>query len=266
MNPGAAAGLAAIDWSRPWLARWRALGEPLAAQALRVSLLEALEAADRDAVTLSAGRVRFVEPAARPAGEAYESFIARTGCVPTRANLHDFFNALAWLLHPALKRRLNELHARAIAGSAAGPSRGPVRDALTLFDENAALWQAPAMLVEALRRRDWQALFVTHRAAWERSRLELFGHALLEKLVQPRKGITAHVWVLPGLPDDVPGPSSAWLAEVLEPAALAAKPFLPLPVLGVPGWWGPNDCEAFYRDSAVFRPAPMQTAARGPLS
>jgi hypothetical protein len=248
-------GLEAVDWSRPWLAPWRAIGEPLATCADRGGLVDALNAA------APAGAPRFVHQYQLPAGEPYEAFIARTGSVPTRANVHDFFNGLAWLRHPALKWRLNELQAAQIAAAPKGAPRGAVRDALTLFDENAALLQGPAPLVDALRRRDWHALFVTQRAAWTDVRLELFGHALLEKLVRPRAAITAHAWVVP---DGVEAPG-AWSAASLTPARLAAKPFLPLPVLGVPGWWGPNEALDFYGDATVFRVAQKQTAARGPL-
>jgi hypothetical protein len=248
----ASPGLEAIDWSRPWLAPWRPMGEPLAERATQIGLIAALD---------GVGPVRFVDQAELPAGEAYESFINRTGRVPTRANLHDFFNAVAWLVHPALKRRLNELHAAALAGTVNGAPRGPVRDALTLFDENAALLRAPQVLLDALRARDWQALFVTHRAAWADARIELFGHALIEKLVRPRKQITAHVWIVPQ--DCVA--MTHWLADTLTPQQLARKPFLPLPVLGLPGWWPANESPAFYREEQVFRPAKKQTAARGPL-
>ena len=253
MSPPAAPGLDAIDWSRPWLASWRQLGEPLAGQAKRIGAIATLNGA--------AGHVRFVEQAELPAGEAYESFIHRTGRVPTRENLHDFFNGLAWLAHPALKRRLNELQAAELAKAASAAPRGPVRDALTLFDENAALLQAPPVLIDALRARDWHALFVTHRAAWVDARIELFGHALIEKLVSPRKAITAHVWLVPQEADAM----SVWIADTLRAHRLAARPFLPLPVLGVPGWWPANESSGFYRDAAVFRPAQKQTAARGSL-
>ncbi len=32
---------------------------------------------------------RFIDYSELPAAEPYESFVARTGCVPTRENLHD---------------------------------------------------------------------------------------------------------------------------------------------------------------------------------
>ncbi len=254
---GHAPELDAIDWSAPWLAPWRPIGEPLARQAREIGLVAALNAA------AAAAGPRFVAQDDMPQGEAYEAFIARTASVPTRANLHDFFNGLAWLRHPALKRRLNELQAAQIAAAAPGRAcRGAVRDALTHFDENAALLQAPPVLIEALRGRDWQALFVIHRAAWAGARLELFGHALLEKLVRPRPAITAHVWVVPERVQAM----TPWLAETMTTGQLAGKPFLPLPVLGVPGWWTANEAPDFYRDATVFRPAQKQTAARGPLS
>lgn len=211
----------------------------LAAQRPGRSVAETLNAAlDPRTGELAAGPLCFVAPQQQPAGEAYEAFIARTAAVPTRDNLHDLLNGLVWLRFPHLKRRLNELQAAEIARRGVGPTRGALRDALTLFDENGAWLQAPALLIEALRRRDWQALFVTHRSAWEQAQLTLFGHALIEKLARPRKAITAHVWVAQA--DDV--------AE-----RLAEKP-LPLPVLGVPGWCAANAEASFYDDPSVFRP------------
>jgi hypothetical protein len=234
-----------VDWSRPWLAPWRARGEALVRRALQVGLVTALnEALPDDA------QQRFVRHAELPPGEAYEAFIARTHCVPTRDNLHDLLNGLVWGVCPVIKHRLNALQAAELARAAPGTARGAVRDALTVFDENAALLHAPPALVDALRARDWHALFVTQRSAWADAQLTLFGHALIEKLAQPRKAITAHVWLL-----DQPLGDGAALTAQLTPQRLAAKPFLPLPVLGVPGWWPANDDPAFYDDPAVFRPA-----------
>lgn len=251
-------GLDAIDWSRPWLAPWRARGEAIASRVREFGLLQALNDAAADsplaAVPLVAGPVRFVGQGELPAGEPYEAFIARTACIPTRQNLHDFFNALVWLGRPALKRRLNELQAEQLAFAPPGAARGAVRDALTLFDENAALWQGPAVLREALLRRDWHAVFVAHRADWADVQMLVVGHALLEKLVSPRKAITAHAWPLP-MHDALAewGTHDGQLLSSLTTPRLAVKPFLPLPVLGIPGWWPPNESPGFYADPAVFR-------------
>ena len=253
MTPAAPHALASIDWSQPWLAPLRALGEPLAQRAGEQGMVAALNDAARSAsVALAAGPLRFVAPSALPAGVAYETFIARSASVPTRDNLHDFFNGLMWLAQTALKRRLNELQAQQLAlpmsALPAAGRRGAVRDTLTLFDENAAWWQAPSVLVDALRRRDWSALFVTHRTAWREARLTLFGHALIDKLTRPRKAITAHVWVIPEGVD-----AQACLLDALVAGRMAQRTHMPLPVLGVPGWWAENEDPGFYRDAAVFR-------------
>ena len=229
--------LDAIDWRRPWLAPYRALGERLARRVRQgLAVCEALNehAAQLDA---SPPLPRFVPQSLLPEGEAYEAFIARTWQVPTRDNLHDFFNGLIWLHEGALKRRLNELQAAEIRAQGIGQHRGPRRDALTLFDENALIVQAPVELVQALQRRDWKQLFIDLRPLWAQAELQMFGHALMEKLVQPRKPITAHVWLRDGLTD-----------------RLALKSFAPLPVLGVPGWWAANEDAGFYADAVVFRP------------
>jgi hypothetical protein len=191
--------------------------------------------------------VRFVPQSELPVGESYEAFIARTGCVPTRDNLHDLFNGLIWLSHPKTKRRLNTLQAQQIAQLGTAGPRGILRDALTVFDENAAILRAPDSLIDPLRRRDWYTLFVERRADWQAAQLILFGHALLEKLTQPRKAITAHVWLISEISDEK-------LTATVTAERLAAKDFLPLPVLGVPGWWAANEAPNFYEDAEVFRP------------
>lgn len=197
---------------------------------------------------------RFVPVASALPGEAYEAFVARTGFVPTRDNLHDFFNGLCWLRYPQTKRRLNQLQWAQIAADGVRPVRGPVRDALTLFDENAAFLSAPAPLWEALATKQWQDLFGRLRPLWQQSRLLLFGHALLEKLNQPRKAMTAHVYRV-GIAAQSITDIDEWVAQDLRSEHLASKPFAHLPVLGVPGWWPANESTDFYHDPAVFRPA-----------
>ncbi|MCV2421832.1 DUF3025 domain-containing protein [Paucibacter sp. DJ2R-2] len=223
-----------------------------AALAAGASVAEALnDQLHAQPIQLSAGALRFVDQDELPDGEAYEAFIHRTARVPTRDNAHDLLNGLIWLHWPAIKTRLNALHEQALAESGGVQTRrGPLRDALTLFDENAAFLQAPRALEEALRQRDWPRLFGPLRPLWQQARLHLFGHALLEKLMHPRKPICAHVLLLPETAD--PAHPGAWMAA----EALASKPFVPLPVLGVPGWWPGNETVDFYADAAVFRPMP----------
>jgi hypothetical protein len=245
--------LADIDWSASWLAPYRSFGEPLAQQ---------IQAGRPCAEVLdgAGAPVRFVPQNALPQGVAYEQFIFEQQRVPTRDGLHDFFNGLIWLHCPQTKQRLNQLQAAQIAAEGVLPVRGPVRDAITVFDENAALLQAPDALWDALAARDWQRLFLGLRPLWSQARLTLFGHALLEKLVQPRKAITAHVYRVP-LAAGALAEVDAWLAQELDAERLAVKPFTPLPVLGVPGWWPANQEPAFYADAQVFRP-PRPAPAR----
>jgi hypothetical protein len=260
-----AAEVAALNWQQPWLAPWRSDAAGLLAQ-LKAghSVAGALNALNMQGGLVEGASwpapVRFVAQSALPAGQAYEQFIFETRQVPTRDNLHDLFNGLCWLQFPHTKCRLIALQAEQIAVGGVLPTRGKVRDALTVFDENAALLMAPQPLWDALLARQWQRLFMELRPLWREARLVLFGHALLEKLANPRKPITAHVYL--GKPDvseiggmEGPGSLDRWLASDLSAAKLAAKPFAPLQVLGVPGWWVANENFSFYDDATVFRPA-----------
>lgn len=231
-----------IDWSRPWLAPYTGIAD---GSACRGNALDTLNAA-------GAAPVCFVPHSALPAGEAYEQFVFETRTVPTRDNLHDFFNGLCWLRFPQIKTKLNQLQAREIASSGMQAVRGPVRDALTVFDENAAFLLASPPLWDALLQRDWRRLFVEYRPMWQRAQLVLFGHALLEKLAHPRKPITAHVYLAHPAVDSLSA-LDAFVAADIEADKLAGKPFVPLPVLGVPGWWPENENFSFYDDSDVFR-------------
>jgi len=258
--------LAQIDWSRPWYDTVRP-----AYQRLVLAGEDFLEAFNRsaDALGLRNHRglpLRFVPQEALPEGLAYEEFIGATGQVPTRDNLHDFFNGLVWQTFPLIKRQLNALQAAQIAQAGVGKSRGPARDAATIFDENAALLlvregAAGRALVDALRAHAWHAALYERRAMFGADlRLWLFGHALMEKLAAPRKAITAHTRVV-FAPDAVlelaPDAQRAWLdahvAQALVGEGLATSAFTPLPVLGVPGWWPGQDPD-FYADTTVFRP------------
>jgi hypothetical protein len=252
----AGAVLAEIDWSQPWFAPWRELGEPTAQLALKQqSVAEALNTLQTNLPLGDANEVKFVPQSALPEGQAYEDFIFKTAQVPTRDGLHDFFNGLCWHRFPLAKRRLNQLQAAEIEAQGVRATRGPVRDALTLFDENVVLMHAPDEVWAALQARDWLKLFVDFREQWQQVHLVLFGHALVEKLVTPYKSITGHVYRVSNEvnPHDEAA-LDAWLVQDLQPAKLATKPYEPLPVLGIPGWCAANAERVFYEDVNVFRP------------
>ena len=238
-----------LEGQTPWFAPWW----PWMAPALAHWQRDGSVAAALNSLSPQAP-VQFVPQADLPSGQAYEDFIYQHRRVPTRDNLHDFFNGCCWHRFPHAKLRLNHLQGEEIQRAGVQSTRGPVRDALTLFDENVALLQAPDALWQALEVRDWHCLFVTLRSHWQDVRWVLFGHALLEKLVQPYKAITAHVYRI--APEVAPGDQAldTWLADTLRPAHLATKPYLPLPVMGVPGWSAANEDPAYYADREVFRP------------
>ena len=221
------------DWTAPWFAPYRDVARPV---------FERLGAGAP--VHEALGHERF-EPAGT-LSTGYERHIAATRRVPTRDNTHDLFNGLVWLRCPAFKAALNRAHVE--APPAPPGRRGPLRDALTLLDESGLLLAAPPLLQQALREQDWTALFLTHRALWADCRLLVVGHALLEKLLAPRKPLCARVlWV-----DDVLAPRL--------PASLAPADLPPLPVLGIPGWWPSNASRGFYADEQVFRPKRLASA------
>lgn len=255
-----------IDWPQPWYDIVRPAFDRLALRG--EGFIEEFNAqATALALVNHRGQpVRFVPQADLPEGTAYEEFIGATGCVPTRDNLHDFFNGLVWQTFPLIKRELNALQAAQIALAGVGKSRGPARDAATIFDENAALLvvrdgDEGRALVDALRAHQWLEALWNRRGMFGRdAELWLFGHALMEKLVTPRKAITAHTRVV-YVGGDYFGLDAAGRRDMvdrivtaqLKEEGLANTCFTPLPVLGVPGWW-PGQDEAFYTDATVFRP------------
>ncbi|AZG12546.1 DUF3025 domain-containing protein [Cupriavidus pauculus] len=256
--------LADIDWTRPWFRPFAASAPVFTGGDLR----QALNARAGSLRNASGLPLRFVPQADLPAGVAYESHIAATGQVPTRDNLHDAFNGLIWLHFPQTKRLLNRLQAEAIARDGVGQVRGGVRDAATLFDENAVIFisEVPP-LADALRGFAWRELFVARRDAWHDQCTAIpFGHALLEKLVQPYKSVTGHAWWVRAAPGIAPEALDGRLADTLAAAAGAGglaggRSFWPLPVMGIPGWCDENAAPGFYDDTAVFRPGRRGAAA-----
>jgi hypothetical protein len=248
-----------IDWSVPWLAPFAELGRAIAkADDWRYALNEVARTTGlRNSANLP---IQFVPQESLPSNMAYETFIARTGRVPTRRNLHDFFNALVWLHFPETKVRLNALQAGVLEeASPEQGARGKLRDAATIFDENAAFVLASDIaLIHDLQQHAWSAVFQDRGNEFGHGwQVCLFGHALMEKLQTPFKAITAHAW--PVIIEDRLDLSSAGhrarldelIAGMLD-GSLTTRAFSPLPVAGLPGWW-PNQDQAFYEDATVFR-------------
>ena len=249
----------AIDWDAPWFSAVAERGRAIEGARDVRSALGAI--ASRLGLRNAGGRpIRFGAPDAAGAA-AYEEHIHRTGEVPTRDNLHDFFSALVWLAFPRAKAGLNALQATAIARDGVGPRRGALRDAATLIDENSVfLVTQRDELIDALAAHDWRRLFVAHRAAWRSEvRAIVFGHALMEKLTAPYRGVTAHALHVRLAADAPLAAIDAAVAAALD-EGLAPGRLRPLPVLGIPGW-ADNDDATYYDDASVFRPARGARAA-----
>lgn len=247
--------LESAQWQHAW---WQPLQPHLDELIARVQsgqpLHEALNALAEQKQDMP---VRFVPQDALPDGQAYESYIFEHKQVPVRENAHDFFHGLMWLRWLQTKARMNALHAAHIAEHGMQGKRGPLRDALTILDESGLVIVAPADMLDDVRQRRWQQALHTRRQEWLDGRVQVYvlGHAVYEKLLNPYKSITGHVW---GFEHAV----KAQMAEVVDGTvsthihsdALVPKPFFPLPVLGIPQWWDANEDAAFYQDTQVFRP------------
>ena len=256
-----------IDWQAPWLTHLPTAAYDAAhAQDLKITL----NAHVADLSSGSGCALRFIAQEALPVNVAYETHIFNTGGVPTRLNLHDFFNATIWLTFPRTKAVLNARQAEQIEKLGVQHERGVARDALTLFDENAAILVTCApSLAHALREFDWHNTFVSTRSLWDspfkprsdaKAALYPFGHALLEKLTEPYKAICAHTWVVHVTSDWFKLPLAerlteldARLAQQLKHIEFNPRDFCPLPILGVPHFWADNRDESFYNDARVFR-------------
>ena len=191
--------------------------------------------------------VRFVPPG--PKDAYYEVTVHQTGYVETRPeSLHDYFNALAWLAFPRTKAKLNALHAAEIPRERG--RRGALRDLLTIFDEGGAIVQCDDdALLGLLRDFRWKELFWHNRSrVLENMRVIVFGHAVMEKALEPWPGVTCKA-LLVRARGDADAQAHAWL-ESLPPRA-SPRDLSALPVFGFPGWL-PQD-EAFYDDARYFR-------------
>ena len=216
----------------------------------------------------------FVSQNSLPEGIGYEQFIGSTGKIPTRDNLHDLFNGSIWLTFPKTKAMLNYYHMLEIAKQDSSESRGRVRDTITVFDENGAiLVTADPSIGEALINFDWQASLVTPRNKFDypqhpnldaKVAVYIFGHALLEQLIEPRKALCAHSVVINVEQDFFTLTLSERMSyldnklanvmnKLLSQDKVTPRQLAPLPILGVPHFWSENADPSFYKDAYVFR-------------
>lgn len=258
--------LSQISWQAPWLCNWNKTGEAVIITQKQLSDHSLAAALNRNKGALS---FQFIDQAELNEAFTYESFIHESKTIPTRQNTHDFLNGLSWIKYPSTKSSMLALQAAEVekreeqsridshlntVDKRLQTGRGAVRDAITVFDENGVLLQADERLWSALEERDWQSLFIKHRALWSSAKVWIFGHALLEKLITPRPSMTGHVLRLKiplGLHETQ---IDAWVSQHITQLNWATKPFTPLQVLGVPGWWAANESPGFYADTQIFRP------------
>ena len=230
-------------------------------------MLDARAPALRNAAGLP---LRLVEPALRAGKleQRYEARLFLRGELEVRErDWHDLLNVMVWCLFPLAKAALNERHYRELSARRARGNRGPVEDALTLFDEGGLIVAAAdAELTGLLRDFAWKELFWRRRAEVRSSmRFLTFGHAIYEKALSPFPGITARAILLQVPAALLPAPAAALAAEldrlaaavIAAPAAFSAtRDLAPVPILGVPGWCADNEREEYYDDTAHFRRRP----------
>ena len=250
-----------------FLAPWLADGVP------DLETLNAFAAA-RGILTGAGLPLHFVAPPEDD--EGYEERAWRCGVVATRAgNRHDLFNALAWLAFPRSKAAMNRRHYEALnlARAAGSEARGPMRDALTQFDECGVIVAGTAPdLWQGVCAHRWREVFVRRRAELLRTtRFIVIGHASHDALGAPFAGLCGKAmfievgaaWLdLP--PAQALDQLDARLAEVLATGSFAPRDWQPLPLLGIPGATGDNEQPDYYDDTRQFRPPRTMRAGSSP--
>jgi len=199
--------------------------------------------------------------------EGYEERAFLTGEVATRpGNRHDLFNALIWLAFPRCKAALNRRHAAALrdARQRGSKTRGPLRDALTQFDECGVVVAGSCPeLWSVLCAHRWRETFVTRREELLRStRFVVFGHASHDALAAPFVGLCGkavfvdvdEAWLkLPAA--EALAALDVRLAMLFDSSDFSPRDWQPLPLLGIPGATVDNQRSDYYDDTRQFRPA-----------
>ncbi len=251
---------------RPFLTGLRATGAPPTVD--RFNEL----AAGRGVLSGGGKPLRFVIP--HGSGMSYEERVWWLGEVETRpGNWHDGFNALAWLAFPKIKAALNLRHHQAIAAQrnepAPGGRRGPLRDAVTQFDECGVIVVSSDLeLWEGIRAHRWKQVFWEARARVQQSlRVFVVGHATYDLLRHPHiglcgKAIFLHVeasWLERPLAEQIADVDARIASRFVGgPGNLntCSRPrdFHPLPLLGIPGATPDNESALYYENTRQFRP------------
>lgn len=211
-------------------------------------------------------------------GTAYEAHIGIHHKIPTRDNLHDWFGACIWSAFPKTKSLLNAKHLHHINENHTNNKRNRVRDTITVFDENGAVLvvaddEIGHKIATGLQNFDWQTCLVANRQYWDnyttfhqndksKAKIFIFGHALLEQLINPYKSLCSHTFIIRVNPSFFNLPIDKQLTILDNKLAIEMDKFLsdtvtprnlnPLPILGVPYFWE-NDNPKFYDDTFVFR-------------
>lgn len=203
---------------------------------------------------------RLVPPLRRALGALdFERRIIEHGELIVRpGNLHDTLNAVIWHAFPRSKRSISEIHVE-LGAAATANGRPRRRDILTLFDEAGAIILGGSDDLRALHERhEWRQLFVEQRAAFQRDcQVILFGHGTLEQLAcNAHRGLTVKALWLPLAAQSGLDTVDEYLASRIGDGKLltANERKLPLPILGIPGWFADNEVAACYDDLEIFRP------------
>lgn len=232
----------------------------------------ALLVASQPAIRVQSGLpMRFVpqESGKLPFERQYEPRCYLTGEVPTREhNWHDLFNALVWVTFPKAKAAINARHYHAMQNASSGSQRGAIRDINTLLDESGVIVPyADGELAGLLRDFKWKELFWQRREQVRAGMgFYIFGHGLYEKALHPYIGMTGQGLLLQVDPSFFDWPLDRRLAylDTLLSQLLSdphgchdTRHLTPVPLLGVPGWTVDSENEAYYDNTAYFRPGRM---------
>lgn len=195
----------------------------------------------------------------------YEPRIYLKGEVLSRPqNWHDFFNAMIWLTFPKTKAQINAQQYQALKTRLGiSKTRTMLENVLTLFDENGAIVISHnEALLNLLKDFCWKDLFWRHRELVKtQMRCYVFGHSLYEKWLNPYVGLTASSLLFLVSKKFFDKDLSEQLllldeklANFFKKGGIAlTKEFVPLPVLGYPGWHDENNHENYYDNTAYFR-------------